>query len=351
VEHPFRLFVDANVKCYQAWQIVLVLVFLCIIAPFPALLWFWQHDIRKKHENSRHRFTSTQIAVLNVLEGPFVKECRHWECVILVRRLSLLSINSFLSFAPFWQAMAIAATNVLILATHIAFKPFRKPTEQLLETICLSSLVMLSLFNCRQAELSEQMLTDRNKGTAADISHLELLLLCFPITYAGIVTALPVITSYLRAVPQSSKPSILISRRGAFTSVSSSADSESTTSELDGEWKGRLDEEDEANQEIGGTAVSSTAVEENFDPWTGEAIADTHIAVRNEDGEDSFDPWTGEPLVSATTPTTVVSTRNISKYNVGEHCRGRLIRNITPSTPGATTGPGELELESTGQVQ
>jgi hypothetical protein len=71
----------------------------------------------------------------------------------------------------------------------------------------------------------------------------------------------------------------------------------------------------------------------------------THLDMKPVGEGPLFDAETGEPLAHATS---AMGTSNISKYRVGGKFRGRIIRQITPDIPGATEGPGRLELELEG---
>jgi hypothetical protein len=247
VAHPRRLFVAADtVRCYEAWwQPALFVVLATVLLPFPALVWYWHRALRRRHYHChRHHYhhqhhqqqhchhhhqqaplSPAQLAFMETLEGPYrtaattetetttttpgtgggsVRSDRsdgsasggwaqvrvHWESVVLLRRLALVSLHTFLQFQPFWRAFALAAACAACLGTHLACRPYATARGQTTETCCLSLLVAVALLRFRQVDFAE-LGVDPPSGPAAaagfnamtgDINALIVALLLLPMT-------------------------------------------------------------------------------------------------------------------------------------------------------------------------
>jgi hypothetical protein len=145
-----------QVQCFEPWQLLLILILALLLAPFPLVLFMWvrakqkqQQGANWKGEDCNDNMAATELAVLQVLEGPFKRTAvaRNWELVVLGRRFVLLALYTFLYNSPFWQDVALAGCNVAILAAHLLVVPYRQPLEQGVETASLILLVFLSLLN------------------------------------------------------------------------------------------------------------------------------------------------------------------------------------------------------------
>ena len=86
-----------------------------------------------------------EMAIMNVLQSPYLPSCTWWECVYLFRRL----LNSMCFIMPFnvMQNVALACLSTAFLAHHDRHRPFRSPQVNMVESWLLTSLVFLAGLN------------------------------------------------------------------------------------------------------------------------------------------------------------------------------------------------------------
>ncbi|CAB4005085.1 Hypothetical predicted protein [Paramuricea clavata] len=94
-------------------------------------------------------------AVLRVLLGPFrahratfIFPSSHlpWECFLIFRRLALILVLTFV-FDNHMKATVSTMLCVAILLTHVFVKPFKTASDNILETLSLGTLIIISLFS------------------------------------------------------------------------------------------------------------------------------------------------------------------------------------------------------------
>ena len=179
-----RLFLDANIICFQAWQYVLIAFDLSFIVPFvlvlcwgPSmlfnkkisvgnfllaccfplpLLFYWIylafHGARNAALDDPSSNESLRNCVERVLSGPFKrpendsKLSLSWEGVMVGRRLILILLKTYVS-DPMLSLLFMCLFCILFLLHHTMTEPFRDDVANRLETISLWSLVILALMN------------------------------------------------------------------------------------------------------------------------------------------------------------------------------------------------------------
>lgn len=179
-----RLFLDANIICFQAWQYVLIAFDLSFIVPFVLvlcwgssmlfnkkisvgnfllavcfplpLLLYWIYVAFHRARDAASDVPSSNDTLRNcverVLSGPF-KKPEHgsklslsWEGVMVGRRLILILVKTYVS-DPMLSLLFMCFFCVLFLLHHTMTEPFRDDVANRLETISLLSLVILALMN------------------------------------------------------------------------------------------------------------------------------------------------------------------------------------------------------------
>jgi hypothetical protein len=188
-----------QVRCFESWQLLLILLLALLLAPFPLALFIWVRAKQKrqgtnwKEQSNKGGMATTELAVLQVLEGPFKRTAvaRNWELVVLGRRFVLLALYTFLYNSPFWQDVALAGCNVAILAAHLLVAPYRQPLEQGVETASLSLLVFLSVLNFGAGVEGGTFGGSGFSDTA--VVQLRLVLLLLPL---GVMAVMVVLAAY-----------------------------------------------------------------------------------------------------------------------------------------------------------
>ena len=179
-----RLFLDANIICFQAWQYVLIAFDLSFIVPFvivlcwgPSMLFnkkisvgnfllaccfplplllYWIylafHGARNAALDDPSLNEPLRNCVECVLSGPFKrpendsKLFLSWEGVMVGRRLILILLKTYVN-DPMLSLLFMCLFCVLFLLHHTMTEPFRDDVANRLETISLWSLVILALTN------------------------------------------------------------------------------------------------------------------------------------------------------------------------------------------------------------
>jgi hypothetical protein len=188
-----------QVHCFEPWQLLLIFLLALLLAPFPLVLFMWVRAKQKQQQDANWKgqdhndMATTELAVLQVLEGPFKRTAiaRNWELVVLGRRFVLLALYTFLYNSPFWQDVALAGCNVAILAAHLLVVPYREALEQGVETASLSLLVFLSLLNFSAGV--EGGTFGGSGFSNTDVVQLRLFLLLLPL---GVMAVMVVLAAY-----------------------------------------------------------------------------------------------------------------------------------------------------------
>lgn len=135
-----RLYVDAEIECYTAEQIVIFVV-LGVVGTLPFLLLLFRRTARSSESGS---FAN---GILEVLESPY--RSLWWETVMISRRFALIAISAFGINIPFLQTILLCSGCMLVLGMHLQFQPYKNPVANSVETISLASLAVLSMLEIR----------------------------------------------------------------------------------------------------------------------------------------------------------------------------------------------------------
>ena len=183
-----RLFVDANVKCWQWWQFVLLAYIVVFVVPFIAVLYFGSLKLQDASltssnfltacifplpflvywlgmhifkERSRDVSASGQVVnkeILEVLQGPFrppsdnEQGTLYWESVLIGRRFILLTLHAFLEDSML-RMVCMAGACVIMLVHHMTKNPYRDSMANKGESLSLTTLTIIAIINLAKATL------------------------------------------------------------------------------------------------------------------------------------------------------------------------------------------------------
>ena len=169
------LFMQGTVQCYKPWQYILMGAGLCWVIPFcffvillPGLLrgrrigkrgvfagilfplpYLFHVAFQKctmKEQEVRQNAIPLMDRMLKLISGPFKSKHKHqsrWEGVYLIRRLILVSVNSFVQ-DQIYKLYSLLLIQVLFLLHHVHMKPFKNKLLNMVETVSLTALIMLN---------------------------------------------------------------------------------------------------------------------------------------------------------------------------------------------------------------
>jgi hypothetical protein len=128
-------------------------------------------------------------AVLRVLLGPFrahratfIFPSSHlpWEGFLIFRRLALILVLTFV-FDNLMKATVSTMLCVAILLTHVFVKPFKTASDNVLETLSLGTLIIISLFSLVKSIYNGDH-DDLDSGSLLDIINVtENILIVSPV--------------------------------------------------------------------------------------------------------------------------------------------------------------------------
>eukprot|EP00112_Aurelia_sp_Birch-Aquarium-sp1_P021367 Seg5741.1 transcript_id=Seg5741.1/GoldUCD/mRNA.D3Y31 product="hypothetical protein" protein_id=Seg5741.1/GoldUCD/D3Y31 len=174
------LYMQGNIRCYHTYQYALIAIGMTWVLPFcllifclptsidrefigrwsifgaclfpmPFVVYLVMKLITGKQSNGEEPVVKDSVckAILKNLTGSFKcisKQSMHWEGFYLLRRLILVSAYSFIK-DPIYKSYTIQVIQILILVHHVNVKPFKSKVLNVLETISLSILVLISGMN------------------------------------------------------------------------------------------------------------------------------------------------------------------------------------------------------------
>ena len=181
-----RLFIDAEVVCWQWWQYIIVTYIVVSVVPFIMVLYFGSSKLHKssisakeflgacifplpflvywllkKAVNKKRNASENQQNnkdILEVLHDPF----RHprdgdngtlyWESVLIGRRFILLCCHAFIANSMF-KMVCMTTICVIILLHHVFKNPYHDPIANNSETSSLLVLVVMAVINLTKATL------------------------------------------------------------------------------------------------------------------------------------------------------------------------------------------------------
>ena len=174
------LYIQGNIICYQSYQYAMIAIGFIWVLPFCFLIFLLPTSVHRRFIGKWSIFAACLFplpfilylvvkvgtgmksdyeesmvqdnvckAILKNLTGSFKcisKHSMHWEGFLLIRRLILVSAYSFIK-DPIYKSYTIQVIQILILVHHVSIQPFRSKVLNVLETISLTILVMISGMN------------------------------------------------------------------------------------------------------------------------------------------------------------------------------------------------------------
>jgi len=140
----------ADVRCYTGWQYVMFLIAALLFAAPLALgvvTVRWQRHAREASISSQHAH------VLSVLASPFHESAAYWSSTLLLQRLLLISLFTFVSPVASREITLLTAC-VAFLLLHLYARPFKQRSAQRLQTVCSTLLVLITALNLPAASQS-----------------------------------------------------------------------------------------------------------------------------------------------------------------------------------------------------
>ncbi|XP_074621543.1 uncharacterized protein LOC141880068 isoform X1 [Acropora palmata] len=181
-----RLFIDAEIVCWQWWQYLLLTYITVFVVPFILVLYFgssklYDASISAKEflgacilplpflmywlcknafltRRNTSRVTQNNKDLLEVLHGPFRQPkyndngTLYWESVLICRRLVLLCCHAFITNSMF-RLICMSGACIVIMLHHVIKSPFRKSIANRCETASLLILTMMAVINLSKATL------------------------------------------------------------------------------------------------------------------------------------------------------------------------------------------------------
>jgi hypothetical protein len=312
------LFYAGQTACpahYGNWQAFIMLLFmLSVILPLlPVCVWVlcrlpssWR--VTKWAWSQQWPQQLMMRALKDNATAPFTPEHWHFPALLALQRLATVMCRTFATEAV-EASLSVTMVSILFLILQMAARPYRVGWVNTLQLIASFSLVLLSIFETVFSAFVSATYTIKGSPLEAighRISYLMALLLLPAPLYLlhGML---------VRQVEPQRDPV-----NGAFGERDRRADG--------GANGHRMGWGEEENEAAGGDDVTLVHVNRRARVETGELLASA-------------------PAAAPAPVTSTVGTSNSGKYRASGQYRGRLIRRITPDIPGATEGPGRLELE------
>jgi hypothetical protein len=189
----WRLFTAGYIECPQPWQWLLGLTLGSVLLTFPVLLLY----VRSKAHRAKH--SAAAHSVLEALEGSYTPDCNWWESVSMLRRLVLVLLTTFVPDDQ-WRALSLFVVCLVVLLSHLYFKPFPGKQAHRVETAFLCDLVILSALQVDHSVYEYLGFSvEQRRGVALAI--LQGLLVLLPLIYCFLVviwTKGPKVVRWLR---------------------------------------------------------------------------------------------------------------------------------------------------------
>ena len=199
-----RLFIDAEIVCWQWWQFVLLTYIIVFVVPFVLVLYFgssklYEATISAKEflgacifplpflmywsfkkvfltRSNTARVTQNNRDLLEVLHGPFRQPkdndngTLYWESVLIGRRFVLLYCHVFITNSMF-RLICMSVACIVIMLHHVIKSPFQDPVANRSETASLLILTVMAVINLSKATLMSFGITIQGPATG----YLEVL--------------------------------------------------------------------------------------------------------------------------------------------------------------------------------
>jgi len=197
VHGDLHIFRGAEQECYTVWQYPLFLLLLLLVV-VPLMLPFMCSLLEKRWPSSLYTY-----AVLEVLQASYRKSRRWWEAVGLLRRLLLLSFSTFI-LNPVARALAIFTSSLVILLSHLFFKPHANQYYGWVESAFLSNLCLLAALAIPKAVYVFLGLSYRDTLMANAISWTAAVLVMLPLGWCALVLLFHLYIRYMPLLKQKS---------------------------------------------------------------------------------------------------------------------------------------------------
>ena len=199
-----RLFIDAEIVCWQWWQYVFLAYIVVFVVPFIFVLYFGSSklyaasisakeflgacifplpflmywSLRKVFltRSNTSRVTQNNKDLLEVLHGPFRQPkdndngTLYWESVLIGRRFVLLCCHAFITNSMF-RLICMSVACIFIMLHHVIKSPFKDSIANRSETASLLILTVMAVINLSKATLLSFGITIDGPVT----SYLEVL--------------------------------------------------------------------------------------------------------------------------------------------------------------------------------
>ena len=125
------------------------------------------------------------------LRAPYREDCGHWEAVLALHRLSVVTVYSFGGADSAVAAVLQTLLCVIALMVHQTWQPFHERSANRAQTALLSCLVAVALLNVPQAILDTNALAEsrKMKQLIEQLQGGEAVLLLAPAALVGAALA------------------------------------------------------------------------------------------------------------------------------------------------------------------
>ena len=206
------LFYSSNIHCLQSWQYLPILINIVYVFPQFLVMLLGPGCVRrgevsvaffilgcflppiflirliclKSKLSSTDDITPTSQAIVDKIQGPYKDKILGkewcWEGTVTLRRYLLVILITFVT-DPVHRFLLVTVLCVIILCVHLVFQPYQLRSSNILETVVLATLCLLSSFSLIKAFFVSSAIIPRGP--------MESLLLGIDATTFVLVTAIP----------------------------------------------------------------------------------------------------------------------------------------------------------------
>lgn len=152
------LYLDANQECTAQWTAPLYIVMVCLLGfavVLPILM------------RLKQKWAPRHPGVYRILTDPYRDECYWWECVLLVQRLVLSVLNTFMAHTPVLRMLLAGLVCTISAFLHLMYRPILDGPTQAIQTLFQFSLIMVVVVNVAVAQTVQNAQTATNPAIAA----------------------------------------------------------------------------------------------------------------------------------------------------------------------------------------
>ena len=230
-----RLFIDAEIVCWQWWQYIIVAYIVVSVIPFIMVLYFGSSKLHKSSISAKE-FLGACICplpflvywllkktvhktrnvsenqqnnkdILEVLHDPFRQPrdgdngTLYWESVLIGRRFILLCCHAFIANSMF-KMVCMTIICVLILLHHVFKNPYHDPIANNAETSSLLALVVMAVINLTKATLVSfgTSIAGPTKSYLEALEWFEICALAFIPTLLAIFLVFAILSQLVRLI-------------------------------------------------------------------------------------------------------------------------------------------------------